>query len=369
MSTTPLAHYLRRTALVVGIWSIPVFIAAVGAIIVRSRGVPLTYLIGTSAAVWYVWVLATPFIDFVYQRRPHNRDGMPAWILANAVIVFAIYTAQCYFALAVGHATGLTPATVTPVDQALRMISSLLPFDVFLYVGVQYARFYRDRDLKVSQLATQLERAKLIALRSQLQPHFLFNALNSIAMLVRRDRKRDAIDVIVGFSELLRYVLDESGSIDVTLDEELQFVRRYLDIERVRHQDHLRVEYAVDPETLKALVPNLVLQPLVENALKHGISRLPEGGLVRIASSRRGAILRIEVENDGPPLTASEHVDGSTGLGLRNLRDRLDAIVGAESRLLLGPATRATGALAVIEIPLRKRERSAAQAPALERVG
>src|SRR6185503_3016462 len=118
---------------------------------------------------------------------------------------------------------------------------------------------------------------RLETLQTQLQPHFLFNALNAIAMLVRRDRKHEAVETIVGFSELLRYVLDEAGTMDVALDEELGFVRRYLEIEKVRLGERLRTHIDVDPGAEQALVPNLMLQPLVENAIKHAIAVRPEG--------------------------------------------------------------------------------------------
>jgi two-component system, LytTR family, sensor kinase len=196
----------------------------------------------------------------------------------------------------------------------------------------------------------------------QLQPHFLFNALNSIAMLVRRERKQEALDVVIGFSELLRYVLDEAGTIDVPLAEELRFVRRYLDIERVRFGERLRVVVAVTPEAERALAPNLVLQPLVENALKHGIGHLPSGGAVRISALRRGDRLHIVVENDGPALATDFSVEQSDGVGLRNLRDRLATLTGGDATLQL--ASVAGGVSATIDMPYRATVR-----PALERTG
>jgi sensor histidine kinase YesM len=242
---------------------------------------------------------------------------------------------------------------------------NLLPYDILIYVGVlavafglDYSHRYRDRDLRASQLETQLERARLAALQSQLQPHFLFNALNSVAMLVRRDRKDEALDTLIGFGELLRYLLDEAGTVDLPLDEELGFVRRYVEIERVRYGDRLRVEWDVAPGARSALVPNLILQPLVENAVKHGIAHLPNGGRLRIAAQRRqsegGATLRIEVENDGPPVDGMIAVAESQGTGLRNLRDRLTAIVGPSTKLEVDSAPTFTGALAIVEIAFRE---------------
>jgi sensor histidine kinase YesM len=193
-------------------------------------------------------------------------------------------------------------------------------------------------------------------LQSQLQPHFLFNALNAIAMLVRRDRKQEAVDVIVGFGELLRYVLDESGTIDVSLGEELRFVRQYLEIERIRLGARLSVRIDAPQEVERAVVPNLILQPLVENALKHSINVRAAGGTVRISAERVGEVLRLEVEDNGEGLPDGFTIDSSAGVGLRNLRDRLAAFFGAASRLELRNGA-SGGLLAVVEIPFREEAR------------
>jgi two-component system, LytTR family, sensor kinase len=280
-------------------------------------------------------------------------------------VIVPLFLAQTFAALVVGHYTGHVPPHVTYRQELTDGVVNLLPYDLLLYVGVlsvafglDYARRYRDRDLRASQLETQLERARLTALQSQLQPHFLFNALNSVAMLVRRDRKQEALDTLIGFGELLRYLLDEAGTIDLPLDEELGFVRRYIEIEQVRYRDRMRVEWDVSPEARTALVPNLILQPLVENAVKHGISHLPNGGRLRIGARRRetesGATLCIEVENDGPPVDGVVSIAETQGTGLRNLRDRLAAIVGPSTKLTIGSAPTLTGALAVIEIGFRE---------------
>jgi sensor histidine kinase YesM len=184
-------------------------------------------------------------------------------------------------------------------------------------------------------------------------------------MLVRRDRKEEAVDVIVGFGELLRYVLDESGTIDVSLGEELRFVRQYLEIERVRLGERLSVRIDVAPDVERAVVPNLILQPIVENALKHSITVRPEGGTVRISVERRGDVLRLEVEDDGPGLPNGFTIDGAGGVGLRNLRDRLSAFFGAAARLDLRNGA-SGGLLAVVEIPFREEARLS---PQLARTG
>jgi two-component system LytT family sensor kinase len=286
-----------------------------------------------------------------------------------------VFLAQTWFTLVAGHITGHIPPFVTFSMNITNQVVNLLLYDMLIYggvlavaAGIDYARRYRDRDLRASQLETQLERARLETLQMQLQPHFLFNALNAIAMLVRRDRRQEAVDVIVGFGELLRYVLDESGTMDVALEEELRFVRRYLDIERVRLGERLTVQIDVAAGVERAVVPNLLLQPLVENALKHSIAVRPEGGTVRITAARIADLLRIEVENDGPGLPAGWTMAQSTGIGLRNLNERVTAFFGGAGRFSIANG-RERGVLAVVEIPFRTMSAAPAKTPAVARAG
>jgi two-component system, LytTR family, sensor kinase len=365
MNDAALGRAVRWTAILTGIWTIPVVIGTAshffGMMVEGGGDMPASHVFGHSFAIWYVWIPFTPLIFALYRRRPFSPSAWPAVALLHLGLVVPLFLVQTLAALVVGHYTGHVPPFVTYRRQLTDGIVNLLPYDLLIYCGVMavafgldYARRYRDRDLRASQLETQLERARLSALQSQLQPHFLFNALNSVAMLVRRDRKEEALDTLIGFGELLRYVLDEAGTIDVPLADELRFVGRYLAIEQVRYRDRLHVEWDVAADAPAALVPNLILQPLVENAVKHGISRLPNGGRLRVAARRREETLRIEVENDGPPVDGSVVIGDRQGTGLRNLRDRLAAIVGSPVRLEVGPAPSFSGALAVVEIAFRE---------------
>lgn len=366
MNDEAIGRAVRWGAVLTGVWTVPVIIGTAShffGMMVEGGGMPASHIIAHSFAIWYVWIPFTPVIFAAYRRRPVSRSAWLGAALLHLGVIVPLFLAQTFAALVVGHYTGHVPPDVTYAQELTNGVVNLFPYDILIYVGVlavafglDYARRYRDRDLRASQLETQLERARLAALQSQLQPHFLFNALNSVAMLVRRDRKDEALDTLIGFGELLRYVLDEAGTVDVPLDEELRFVRRYLEIEQVRYRDRLQVEWDVAADTRAALVPNLILQPLVENAVKHGISHLPNGGRLRVAAHRaeNGAALRIEVENDGPPVDAMVSIAEAQGTGLRNLRDRLMAIVGPSTRLEVGPAPTFTGALAVVEIAFRE---------------
>ncbi len=212
---------------------------------------------------------------------------------------------------------------------------------IFALYAVSFYRRWRagqllTGELRVAnaQLETRLVRASLDALKMQLHPHFLFNTLNSITSLIRTDRTREAEDVIAGLGELLRRALDHRQDAMDTLEHELEFLRRYFEIESIRFQDRLQVEYDIAPECLPAFVPCLMLQPLAENAMKHGISRDPSARLLRISARRAHGRLVLSVYNDGPALPRDELL-GSGGIGVQNTRTRLHMLYGDEARFEL----------------------------------
>jgi LytS/YehU family sensor histidine kinase len=192
---------------------------------------------------------------------------------------------------------------------------------------------YQARARRAELAALEAERlsagARALALRSQLNAHFLFNTLNTVAMAVRRSDRDEALSIVVGLGGLLRTVLRRSSAELIPLKDEIEFVTRYLDIERVRFRDRLVVEWLIAPEVQQAAVPALILQPVVENALRHGIEKRSEAGNLRIEASRSGDVLAIAVHDDGPGF-ASEWVDGT---GLSNVRDRLSIHFDTAGRL------------------------------------
>jgi two-component system LytT family sensor kinase len=236
--------------------------------------------------------------------------------------------------------------------------------DLLIYgaiIGVSYAVSYyfrfREREFRASQLENQLVQAQLQTLKMQLQPHFLFNTLNGIAGLVRDSRNKAAVDMLAGLSDLLRYTLENAGKQEVPLKEELEFLELYLDIQQMRFSDRLKVEMRIEPEVLDALVPNLILQPLVENAIRHGISLRAAAGIVGVSAARDDGLLRIRIYDDGPGLKRDE-VDGAAtveGVGLSNTRARLAQLYGERQRFSL--AERAGGGVeAVLVFPFVKAE-------------
>jgi GAF domain-containing protein len=212
------------------------------------------------------------------------------------------------------------------------------------------ARRAHDAELRASRLEAQLIQTRLEALRAQLNPHFLFNALNTVAMLVRRQANAEALRGIVGLSQLLRQVLARRASQEVSLGEELALVEHYLAVEQLRYPDRLRTRIRVNRNVLDAQVPNLLLQPLVENAVRHGVARRRDAGLVEIAGFRRGRTLTLEVRDDGPGLPDDWSPDERLGVGLGNTRERLQRLYGARHRFELRNCSRG-GARAIVRIP------------------
>jgi sensor histidine kinase YesM len=210
---------------------------------------------------------------------------------------------------------------------------------------------YRDRELAASRLAASLAEARLQALQMQLQPHFLFNTLNTLAGLARDGRQAEVVALIAELGDLLRYSLANNDRQEVSLEEELEFVERYLAIEGVRFGDRLTVAFEIEPEALGAAVPTLLLQPIVENAIRHGIAASPLPGRIDIRAHAADGRLRIEVRDNGIGLD----LNGSAprqGIGLENTRARLFQLHGNRSALRM-QAAEGGGMRLVLELPLR----------------
>ncbi len=203
---------------------------------------------------------------------------------------------------------------------------------VLIAHAVSYYQKLRDRERQTSQLETQLTKAHLRALKSQLQPHFLFNTMHSISALMLTDVCA-ADRMMTRLSDLLRMSLENDGVQVTRLSRELEFVTGYLEIEKVRFGDRLGVTLDIAPETLDAQVPHLLLQPLVENAVRHGIARLSANGNLRILASHDGRSLHLVIRDNGPGLRGSEGAGAKAGLGLRATRERLQTLYGSDQSL------------------------------------
>ena len=214
-----------------------------------------------------------------------------------------------------------------------------------------------ERERRTLELETRLTQANLQALKMQLQPHFLFNTLNSISSLIHENPKV-ADDMVGSLSEFLRATLDVSSENEVPLRKELEFVDRYLEIQQTRFGDRLRIHREVDANTMDALVPPLILQPLVENAIRYGIESRETGGIVTIRARPQGDTLHLEISDDGEGFSGGQILGGGNGIGLSNTKARLQELYGDKHQFKI-TASHPTGACVAIEIPLRLSQPSA----------
>ncbi len=369
---TPGGRLWFRILLLVGLWTLPGIL--VGSQLFfhdRVQGLNVyphlwpRYVIWQLVG-WYFWIPVTPFILLLGRRVPVGLGRKWTGILVHVVV--ASLVSLFFAAWNTLLARPIAPReTVYELDPTYffnsfvlqRFHTSLLTYVVILGVGYgfEFYRQNRKRELQASQLQAQLAQAQLQALKMQLHPHFLFNTLNSISMLVRKGGQKEAVKMLAGLSDLLRLALENAGTQVVTLKQELSFLERYLELQRIRFRDRLTVKMVVDPDTLSAEVPNLILQPIVENAIRHGIDRHSGAGLVEIRARQKDGCLRMEVRDDGPGFSATAGTHGNEGVGLTNTRQRLERLYGDKHRFEIGDAP-GGGALAVLEIPYRRSEES-----------
>lgn len=310
---------------------------------------------------WQIWGVLTPFVLLVSRRFPLDRGGRLAnlFVHCGAAALCALVDLVAYSGLRAMAL--LTVGRQEPLAELVRLhlLQGGAAFDLLLYAAIaagghafEYYRRYRDRELETSQLEARLMEAQLQVLKMQLHPHFLFNTLNSISSLMHRDVEA-ADRMIALLSDLLRMSLQSSGHHVVPLEQELEFLDRYVEIETTRFPDRLRVVFDVEPAAREALVPNLVLQPLVENAIRHGIALRSAPGKVEVRGHVIGERLRLEVQDDGPgipgPKVARE------GIGLSNTRVRLAQLYGDDHQFEVRNAPRG-GLLVRIVIPLSSVE-------------
>ncbi|MBI3586867.1 MAG: histidine kinase, partial [Ignavibacteriales bacterium] len=206
---------------------------------------------------------------------------------------------------------------------------NLLTYWVILGIGYsrEYYKKFRDRELRATQLEAQLSQAQLQALKMQLHPHFFFNTLNTISSLMHKN-VHDADRVLARLGDLLRYSLRNVGIQEVTLKEELEFLQRYLEIEQIRFGERLKIQIMIDQSLSEAKVPNLILQPLVENAIRYAVGPRTSGGKIEISAVHVNGNLQLSVMDDGPGLPKDYHAISSEGVGLRNTRERLEQLYG-----------------------------------------
>ncbi|MBV9036221.1 MAG: histidine kinase [Acidobacteriaceae bacterium] len=303
-----------------------------------------TRLFITLLISWLPWAVATPYIARLGRQYPHRRlRPSLAWIIHLTACASIGLLASAWNA---SFEWLLNPWAVSPDPNSFfpLLLSSfnhgLVSF-LILYAAILAFSYLLDssqslaqQQIEAAQLNEQLCKAQLNALQRQIEPHFLFNSLNAIAGLIREHHSDAALDMIVGLSEFLREVVRDSSKQQVPLAEEMQFVQKYLDIQKMRFAERLQVSIVIPKELFPAQVPRLILQPMVENAFKHGIAKRVQGGGIRIAAFHSRDTLTLSVYNDGPKLPPDSR-SATEGVGLSNLRTRLKNLYGDAFELSL----------------------------------
>jgi two-component sensor histidine kinase len=310
---------------------------------------------------WGIWGVATPVVLRLGARLTDRSVGV------RRSVVGAVATAPL---ILFAHILCASVATVGlqpyfPVEtfrfgaalvlQTISLPVDLLVYGLLLLIGSSLAVYNRARtlELRESRLEADLARAQLDALRLEIEPHFLFNTLNSIAALIRSRASDRALAMLLELSELLRAAVDGRRQHTTTLAEETAFVKRYIELQRARFSDRLDVKYSISPDSEQCAVPAFLLQPVVENAFRHGLARRTGSCRLELAASIDGGQLHLSVRDDGAGLPADFDLTEHAGTGLGNARQRLQRLYDGAARLDLEPADDG-GTIAHITLPVRE---------------
>ena len=311
-------------------------------------------LVAFAGGMWLAFGVLTPIPYFLAGRCPLRRELLGQNVLLHLLGALSLCLAWTSLGVFLAVLLNRRPPQEPLTRYFLGWILTNLPWSMLLYFTVlgciyafSYYREARERESQQARLAAQLAEARLGALRMQLNPHFLFNSLNAITVLVRDERTVDAARMLELLSGVLRQVLQSGTRQTVKLDEELSFTERYLAIEQVRFSDRLQVRWSIDPAVRDALVPEFILQPLVENAIRHGIARRSELGLIEITAGEQKGELVLSVRDNGP----GYYPGSAVGVGLSNSRARLETLFGDKAKLQVSNAEEG-GTIAIMSFPL-----------------
>jgi two-component system, LytTR family, sensor kinase len=328
-----------------------------------QQPLPLMSVLAWELAYWPVWAALSPLIFRFARRFPIEQTR---WLRNLFIsIVAGLFITIAHRAIYLFVAWLVFDSKEHALESLAYLFSHLFLFNLptgFMSYGVillvshviNYYKRLRDEEVKATHLKAELTeaqlqaaRAQLQALKMQLQPHFLFNTLNSISALLDEDVEK-ADEMLARLGDFLRLTLENPGAQMIALRDELEFLQRYLEIEQVRFQDRLSIEMEIDPEVLDARVPNMILQPIIENAIRHGISQRIGSGAIRISARRREQSLCIEVQDNGPGIDVAEKTKAGVGLG--NTTERLRQAYGGSQTfdIKAGPAG---GTIVTLSIP------------------
>jgi sensor histidine kinase YesM len=302
----------------------------------------ISWMVGVS-----LWALLTPFVLWLGHRFPIERRNWVRRIGLHLPISVVISFVQLFVESLILYLLHVFPSIMTGLVPTFIFLLTIGFHQgittYFLLLGGQYGLDYYHKylerekqalrlELNTAQLKSQLAHAQLNALKMQLQPHFLFNTLNAIMVLVRQEKGKQAEEMLARLGDLLRCVLEDIDAQEVSLRRELEYLRLYLSIEQLRFPDRLRAEISADQSILEAAVPQMGLQPIVENAIRHGIGRSSAAGRIQINAARVNDTLEIKVTDDGPGLADKKSIEGN-GIGLSITRARLQQLYGDAARL------------------------------------
>ncbi|HEV3236548.1 MAG TPA: histidine kinase [Gemmataceae bacterium] len=325
-----------------------------------NKPAPIGKVLALGVADWYVWAFLTPFVLGFANRLPIRfstwRYAAPIHVAVSIClsILVALFDA-CFFQWID------LPTEKIMTFQGLLVSIALNKMHLYLFVywaiiglshSLEYYRKLRERELQATRLQGQLAQAQLQVLKMQLHPHFLFNTLNTISALIHQDVEV-ADQMIARLGEMLRATLENSGTQLVPLRQELDFIQAYLEIEKARLGDRLVVRLDMDPDVSDALVPNLILQPLVENAIRHGIAPFSKQGKIVVEARREADHLLVEISDNGPGLAANNKASSRVGVGLANTRARLEQLYPTSHRFNIVNGTN-SGLIVSLVIPLRE---------------
>ena len=310
-----------------------------------------------AVALWVVFGALTPIIYVLARRYPLRREAIVRTVLAHLTGALVLCIAWASTGVFLSLLLNRRPPQESFLRYYVFWVLTNLPWSVFLYstvLGCIYAFTYyreaRERESQQARLAAQLAEARLGALRMQLNPHFLFNSLNAITVLVRDQNTRDASQMLELLSGILRQVLQSGKRQQVKLDEELRFIEKYLAIEQVRFSDRLNVRWSIEPAVRDALVPEFILQPLVENAVRHGVAKRSAAGVIEITGRASDREVMLSVQDNGP----GYYPVSDAGVGLANTRARLLTLFGEAGQLQMLNCE-GGGTVAAVRFPLRRR--------------
>jgi two-component sensor histidine kinase len=325
------------------------------------RPVLLSDMLRYSLARCWIYALLTPPIFWLTRRHPFTA-GTWRRSLAVHLLAFLVYDAA-YVVLRLIFWPPVDTTTLQRMNRSVETAWALMrstPADQLWMYGsvvavaltIQYYQEFRRRQLREAELKARVAEYELQILKLQLHPHFLFNTLNGISALMTQDVKT-AREMMLRLSDLLRIALSHTSAKEISLREELEFIEAYLAIEQMRFGPRLQVRMRIAPETFDARIPNMILQPLVENAVRHGVAARRAGGAIEVASARQNGKLLITISNDGPQARTQPVEGGSSGLGLGNARARLLHLYGTAYNLKING--RPQGGVEVrLEIPFHE---------------